>query len=257
MSFFKFQSAELTKIVLSEIDRIVAQLIRPLVMMVSHTFLVILVLTFLFFVNPQTSMIIILVFGGLYSLVYFLIRRKVNYLGVQTVQSNRERFAVTVEALKNIKYIKYRGLEDYYIGRFFTASYQFSHSVAVQFVLNQIPKYIVELVAFGGLILVSVLILISTTELNGSVASSFFPMLSAYALSAYKLQPAVQSMFNGIVSLRYGRAALDNLFKSLDQINPSSNPNELKNNVEIIFNKEFESRGISFKVMKNLILLKT
>lgn len=246
--FLNSQSAEITKIVLSEIDRIVAQLIRPLVMMVSYMFLLIFVLTFLFFVNPQVSMIIILIFGGLYSFVYFLIRWKVNYLGVQTVQSNRERFALTMEALKNIKYIKYRGLEDYYIRKFFIASYQFSHSVAVQFVLNQIPKYIVELVAFGGLILVSVLTLISNSELNGSVSSSFFPMLSAYALSAYKLQPAVQSMFNGIVSLRYGRATLDNLFKSLDQINPSGNPNGLeKSNVEVIFDQEFESRGISFK----------
>ncbi len=246
--FLNSQSSELAKTVLSEVDRIVAQLVRPIITMVSYTFLLIFILAFLLFVNAKISLTIIFVFGGLYSFLYIAVRKKANYLGEQTVSSNRERFAITMEALNNIKYIKFSNLESYYSERFLKVSHRFSNSVAVQFVLNQIPKYAVELVAFGGVILISIITLVSAMEVDGEVPSTFFPLLSAYALSAYKLQPAVQSIFNGIVSLRYGQVALNNLFQSLNQISAKVYPKAFEpGNKKITFNRAIQCKNISFR----------
>ena len=246
--FLNSQSSELAKTVLSEVDRIVAQLVRPIITMVSYTFLLIFILAFLLFVNAKISLTIIFVFGGLYSFLYIAVRKKANYLGEQTVSSNRERFAITMEALNNIKYIKFSNLESYYSERFLKVSRRFSNSVAVQFVLNQIPKYAVELVAFGGVILISIITLVSAMEVDGEVPSTFFPLLSAYALSAYKLQPAVQSIFNGIVSLRYGQVALNNLFQSLNQISAKVYPKAFEpGNKKITFNRAIQCKNISFR----------
>ena len=75
-------------------------------------------------------------------------------MGEQTVESNKVRFQVVDEAFSNVKYIKLRKLEDYYSQLFEEGSKVFSSSVASQFILNQIPKYLLELIVFGILILI-------------------------------------------------------------------------------------------------------
>lgn len=242
--FVNAQTSELTKIILSEVDRIVAQLIRPIITMISYVFLLIFILGFLLVVNPKVSLTIIFVFGGLYAFLYLLVRKKVNALGEQTVNANKARFAIAMEAIKNIKFIKFSGLESYYSDRFARVSHRFSNSVALQFVLNQIPKHIVELLAFGGIILICIVTLLTTKNANGKVPSEFFPLLGIYALSAYKLQPAVQAIFNGFVSLRYGRVALDNLFASLNQITPVAH-SEIEN-LDFEYKQMLQSINLSF-----------
>ncbi|KJE37150.1 hypothetical protein UF64_00220 [Thalassospira sp. HJ] len=246
--FINSSTSDLTKTILSEVDRIVAQLIRPIINMISYVFLLVFVLTFLFFINPLVTGLIIGVFGLLYLVLYVGIRQKIKELGEQTVSANKGRFAVTMEAFTSIKYLKFSGLEHYYTQKFEEESYRFSNSVALQFVFNQIPKHIVELVAFGGIILISIVTLISRLGAGEQAAGTIFPILGAYALSAYKLQPAIQAIFNGIVSLRYGRVALDNLFKSLSEISPDfPRAKDKSDSIKVNFNKYLQLKNLSFR----------
>ena len=260
------QSSDLTKTILSEVDRIVAQLIRPIIIMVSYIFLVLSVLSFLVIITPVISIIIISGFGFVYAVIYSSVRKKVNFLGHQTVNANKLRFSVTMEAFQNIKFIKFENLENFYSRKYMKASHLFSSSVALQFTISQIPKYVVELIAFGGIILASILHIISTSQTNDSLTSNFFPILATYALSAYKLQPAIQAIFNGIVSIRYGEAALNNLFESIDEIQGDdvTQPNSPNNGAQLLdlsFDNELRCEDLEFhysghqeRVIRNLNL---
>ena len=116
--FIDTNSAELTKIILSEVDRIVAQLIRPIINMISYVFLLVFVLLFLLFINPIITLLITVVFGFFYAIIYLSLRAKIKELGDQTVTANKGRFAITGEAFANIKYLKFSGLETFYASRF-------------------------------------------------------------------------------------------------------------------------------------------
>ena len=199
--------------------------------------------------------------SSFYARIYFPLRGKIKQLGEQTVAANKGRFQIVNEALSNVKYIKFSELEHYYVDRFEKHSYDFSNAVSQQFILNQIPKYAVELFVFGGLILFSTIAMLGELGPTGHEKNSIFPLIGAYALSAYRLQPAIQAIFNGIVSLRYGEVALKNLHDALRETStkPKEHTDQTFENLEL--NDCLKIKNISFcygrsskKVLDNVSL---
>ena len=256
-SFFLINhSADLSKTILSEVDRIIAQIVRPIINMISFSFVLFFIMLFLLYIEPVVTLLAALILSIYYSLSFLTFRNKLKHLGEQTVESNKVRFQVVDEAFSNVKYIKLRKLEDYYSQLFEEGSKVFSSSVASQFILNQIPKYLLELIVFGILILFSIVIVISGLAIGENKAIGVFPLLGAYVLSAYRLQPAVQAVFNGFVSLRYGQAAIVNLNQAMLKISTTKTPNKKDRTINFNLDKGINLKNISFKYpeSKNFII---
>ncbi len=256
-SFFLINhSADLSKTILSEVDRIIAQIVRPIINMISFSFVLFFIMSFLLYIEPVVTLLAALILSIYYSLSFLTFRNRLKHLGEQTVESNKVRFQVVDEAFSNVKYIKLRKLEDYYSQLFEEGSKVFSSSVASQFILNQIPKYLLELIVFGILILFSIVIVISGLAIGENKAIGVFPLLGAYVLSAYRLQPAVQAVFNGFVSLRYGQAAIVNLNQAMLKVSSTKTPNKKDRTINFNFDKGINLKNISFKYpeSKNFII---
>ena len=92
--------------------------------------------------------------------------------------------------MAGIKEIKLRGAEKKFLDRFFTpsnalAKYSCKHTTLI----STLPRYLLEVVAFGGMILI-VIYLMSKKIDN---YSAIIPMISLYAMAGYRLMPALQS----------------------------------------------------------------
>ena len=79
------------------------------------------------------------------------------------------------------------------------------------------PRYLLEAIAFGGLIFL-VLIMMSRGDNFNSIA----PKLALYAFVGYRLLPAFQGIYFATSSIRYSHSILDSLHKDL--MNLSSYP---------------------------------
>lgn len=238
--FLDRHSGEMSKTVLSEIDQLVAQVFRPIFNMIAYCIVFLAITFLLIYVNPWLAFLAAGLFGGLYTVAFVILKNKLAKLGATAVASNRSRFVTVGESLSGIKDIKMLGCEQSYLNLYGSYSKRFATTVATQHTLNQVPKYLIEAIAFGGMIAIILVLMISSGGLGSNVLGEILPIIGLYAFAAYRLQPALQAIFQGAASLRYGQVAVDNIFTDLkphmeNDALPNSASQPLKAEHSIVF----------------------
>lgn len=213
--FLNRHSSEISKTVLSEVDQLVGNVFRPLLFMIANLVVVVSILCLMVFAEPILAVCSIAIVGGLYFTLFMQLKTKFNSLGSQRSSANGHRFKVAVEAFGGIKELKVTGNESFYVQRFISPSLQYALSQASYASYAQIPKYVVEAIAFGGLIALVIILMITAEESQGSQLGEILPLVGLYAFGAYRIQPATQVIFAGLASLRFGASAVDEIFSDL------------------------------------------
>jgi ATP-binding cassette, subfamily B, bacterial PglK len=240
--FLDRHSAELSKNMLSEVDQVIIEVLRPVIQMISYIFVLIAIITLLLLNNPLLAVISISVMLILYMTVYYSLRKKLSFYGDLTVESNKHRFKSAIEAIGGIKSIKLSGVEKLYLDSFGISSSDFTRATYHYQIYNQTPKHLLEAVAFGGIILLSIIFMWSDTGLNKGELGQVLPLLGLYAFATYRAQPALSAIYGGITGLRYGAAAVSNLYFELYN-NKSLNLQATKHSIK----ENFDIGGIKYK----------
>ena len=110
------------------------------------------------------------------------------------------------EAFGAVKEIKLSGLEQIYIKRFSDPAKTIAKNLASSSVIQQFPRFVLEAVAFGGIMLLILYQMKQTGSFNNAL-----PVISLYALAGYRLMPALQEIY-GIFS------KFDFVIPSIDKI---------------------------------------
>lgn len=129
------------------------------------------------------------------------------------IKSNEDRFILVTKAFGSFKELKFSGLEKVYINIFSKSSKKYANSLSLNNIIAGSPRYLIELLSFGGLIFLILLLLISDKELN-----IILPTISIYAFVGYRLLPALQQIYHSISNLRSTKSSVDlinNQFKKI------------------------------------------
>lgn len=211
--FLNRNSADLAKGVLSEVDVVMSQAVKPMLDLIAYGLVALVIIGLLVVADPRLAAVTTGVVGGLYAATYLLVRGWLRRMGKERVSVNLRRFQAASEAFGGIKDLKVLGREAAYIDRFRRPAHAYSKLQLMQATLSVIPKYIIEAVAFGGMLALA-LYLISTNNDLGHV----LPMLGLYAFGGYRLLPAVQHVYGSVNSLRFGWPALEALYGDMQQV---------------------------------------
>lgn len=209
--FLDRHSAELSKTLLADIDRLIGDVIYPTFNMIAYSLVAITITSLLIWVDLRLALLSLGVIGGLYGLVYGYLKKRLLELGSTMMSATSERFKAASEAFGGIKSIKLLGHEGSYLNRFQVPSREVSIAAASQRTLSQVPKFIIEGFAFGGIILIVLVMMYSSGGLNDNFLGQTLPVIGLYTFSAYRLQPALQNVYQGVTSLRFGQALVENL----------------------------------------------
>tara|TARA_B100000989_G_C19530584_1_gene469522 strand:- start:3769 stop:5490 length:1722 start_codon:yes stop_codon:yes gene_type:complete len=258
--FLTKDSSDITKTVLSEVDAVIGSIIRPAYLMIANFFVLIAVVVLLLIANPLLLLGTAGLIGILYFLIYYKLRLFIQQIGEQRLNANKSRFSVLNEALNNIKFVKFYVRESDYVSKFRVESKTFADSVAKFLTLNQVPKYLIEGVAFGGLISLVLLLLAFAGGLKGGALGTILPTIGLYAFAIYRLQPALQGIFNGFSALRYGEIAIDNLLTDRQSVKEIDKQRILVGNLDIkssieLSDIDYSYNESSMKVLKKINLL--
>ena len=256
--FLTKDTSDITKTVLSEVDAVIGSVIRPTYLMIANSFVLIAVIVLLLIANPLLLLTTAGLIGVLYFLIYYKLRLFIQSIGEQRLNANKSRFSVLNEALNNIKFVKFYARESDYVSKFRVESKTFADSVAKFLTLNQVPKYLIEGIAFGGLISLVLLLLAFDGGLKGGALGTILPTIGLYAFAVYRLQPALQGIFNGFSALKYGEVAIDNLLVDIQNVKEIDKQKVLGKNLEIkssinLNDINFSYSESSIKVLKKLI----
>ena len=245
--FIERNSSDLGKNILSEIDRVVKGVVLQALQAISKAILTIVVFTFLIYINPFIAIISVLSIGGAYFIFYIISRSYLSTIGEKQSIALFHRYRTVDEAMMGIKDIKLKSLERNFIGRFRQPSIDNARFSAQGLVIAILPRYLLETVAFGGIISI-ILILLS----NDVLISEIIPVLSLYAVAGYRLLPAVQNIYSAQSMIKYNRPALMIIINDLKEIEIEEK-NELSNEVDqmIKFDKKITVNDIFFKYPKS------
>lgn len=204
--FIQRNSSSLIKNLLSEVGNVVGGVMTPLIQMTTKIIVVFLLAVLLFFVNFKVAVISIGIFLIIYVSIYVFTRRTLSRMGVESVAANDARYQTLSELFGGIREVKLWNKEIHYFSLFSRASARFADMNSRSQLIALVPRYVLEILAFGGMVIVSI-VLAST----GKNFSSFIPLLSLYAAAGYKLLPSLQQIFVNLSAIRFSTASLDAL----------------------------------------------
>ena len=231
--FLNRNSADFGKTILSEIGTVIGNGVNPLIELIARGAVTITILTLLIVADPKLALIVGFSFIGSYLLIYTLTKNYIDKIGKQRLKNNRERFFSINEAFSAVKEIKVGGLEKIYIDRFSNPNLTMAKNLASSSVIEQMPKFILEVLAFGGILLLILLLMLKTGSFNNAL-----PFISLYAFAGYRLMPALQAIYISIMKLVFVGPSIDLIHNDLKNlkiydINDDQSVLTLKNNIKL------------------------
>ena len=249
--FLNRHSADLAKSILSEVETVVGNAIRPTLDLIANTMVVIILISSLIIVDPKLALISSLSIGVAYSFIYKITRGFLNRIGKERVKANEMRFTTVSEAFGASKEIKVGGLESSYINQFDEPAKTYAQHTASSQVIRLMPRFGLEIIAFGGLI-----ITILSMMMKGSNFNNILPIITLYAFAGYRIIPAIQRIYASISQLRFVSPSVDalyNEFKNLKKYNLNYNKDFLNLNKSIKLNNiSYKYPNSSKSILKNI-----
>ena len=205
--FLNQNSADLSKNVLAEVNQLTNQYLIPLLTIITNAMVAVFILLMLLWVDVIISLIVLLFLGGAYAAIFWRVNKNLKYRGDLRMQANKMRFKAVNEAFGGIKEIKVLNREPYFLDDYSRESYKHARLMSWNAVIGQVPRFALEAIAFGGII-IFVLVLLLTRE----DARQVIPLASLFAFAGYRLMPALQQIFTSFTQMQFNTAVLDRIY---------------------------------------------
>ncbi|MDG4649627.1 ABC transporter ATP-binding protein [Roseibacterium sp. SDUM158017] len=248
--FLDRHSAEMSTRVLSEAQQTVGSFFRPLAEVVAGGLTVLAIIMLLIWVNPAVAIGAFVIFGGSYAVIFAIVRGKLNELGQLRLKSNQQRHRVTKEVLAGIKEVKLHGHEEAYLNRFSASSFRTMQTAMTSELIGNLPRYFLQTLALGGVILLCLLLLGRAEFEAGSPAlGELLPLLGLIAFAGQRMMPELTRIYSNIAKMKFGAAAVEKLYEDL-QTSKSRLPGPNSAHDPLGLKSELVLRNISYRYSK-------
>ena len=237
--FLSQNTSDLGKNILSEVKTIIDGALMPLVSLIAQFCIVVALLTLLLFVDYKIALGagFLLIFS--YSVIFFTLKNYFLKIGDVRLKENQKRFSIVSEMFLAIKEIKIRNLHEIYLNLFSKPSKIYAKSQSIVNILSLLPRYFLELIAFGGMLFLVLLLLNNNSEFE-----EIIPILALYTVAGYRLIPALQNIYYSVAHLRFTEPVLNKFYKDIQMLDTSVENNIIEK--QIPFKEKIELKNISY-----------
>ena len=217
--FLNRNSADLGKSILSEVGLIVIQGLTPMFNFITQIIVTSSLIILLLLIDIRLTLIIIFVIGGAYLLIFRLSRKFLNRIGKERLISNELRFKTLSEAFGASKEVKVGALEKVFSNRFAAPSLVYAKNQASSQILNVLPRFFIEGIAFGGMLIIMLYVIAKVGTFNNAI-----PIIAVYAFAGYRLMPSIQQIYSSASTLKFVSPSIKNLYEDLKDLKvPNTN----------------------------------
>lgn len=188
---------------LASIDKVtglVMGIMSPAMQMFIACMMVLALLSAMLWVDYTTSLVAAVLFGSMYASISAWSKHKLKDNSRTIADNGTQKIKAVQEGLGAIRDVIIDGSHDLYVDHFATADRAQRLAQANNAVLASAPKYLVE---SAGMIMIVALAYVLSTRHGAAQA---IPVLGALAIGAQRLLPYMQTIYNGLASIR-GNAA--------------------------------------------------
>lgn len=215
--FLDHHSGEMSTRVLAEVDQIVRSYLNPVLECIASALTIFCLIVFLVWLNPAVALGVMIVFGSCYGALYLSVRGLLGDLGKRRVTANQERFQAAKEVLGGIKEVKLHGNEDIYLKRYATACYRTIKAMITSNLLGNLPNYVVQALALGGVVILC-LFLLDPAEFDtgdGAALADLLPLIGVIAFSGQRLMPELSKFYKNLTQMKFGKSVVETLYSDL------------------------------------------
>lgn len=191
-------SAELSKNILNEVDRVVNGVLSPSLVLVSRAFAGLAIVILLLVIEPVLAVLLAVGFGSIYVLIYLFIRNRMNRMGRRSLLDNERRFQAVAESFSTLDELRLYGRVTDFARRYDAPAYAFARANASSMAIGQAPRFLIEPLAFGAIIVIVLFALWNDGDL-----AAVLPIAGLFAYAGYRLMPSFQNIFVAVSSIRF------------------------------------------------------
>ena len=241
--FINQNSSEIGKTILSETGNVIGKGLGPAVSLITNIIITITLLLMLLYVDTKLTLTVAFTVSVFYITFYLIIRKLLNKVAKKNFKDNGLKFKALLEAFSASKEVKAGGLEQIFINRFSKPAKSMAYNATLVEILTQLPRFALEAISFGGMILVIIFYMLATDNI-----ASVLPIIALYAFAGYRLMPAIQKIFANITSLRVSGPAINYLYNDLKNLNLKIDENPKD---EFFFNESIKLKNIFYTYPKS------
>lgn len=211
--FLNRNSAELGKNALSEVGKLVHRGLLPLIRLIAQSIGALAIFLLLLIVDPILALSVGVLLGSAYGIIYKIFNQLFKRLGEKSNTAEQKKYLTVSEVFGAIKEVKLGGFEKVYTSRFADPAKIYADAECTVEVIMQLPRYLIEAIAFGGMLLV-ILYLMS----QGGSFQNALPIIALYAFAGYRLLPSLQQIYGSLSQISFNVPALDEFHKDLESL---------------------------------------
>jgi ATP-binding cassette, subfamily B, bacterial PglK len=236
--FLSQNSSELGKTILSEVSYVVSNGISQLLEVIAKGSVAIGLAILLLIVDPKLAIIVGLIISFSYGVIYYLIANYLRRIGAERLMHNELRYKYVNEAFVAAKEVKAGGLEYSFTNRFSNSALIFAKTSVSAEVIKQMPRFFLEGLVFGGILLIVLYKMSQTNNFNAAL-----PILSLYIFAGYRLMPALQQIYASLTILKFIGPSLDKMYTDLKKLDLLTKNQDQET---LLFNKSINLKDIDY-----------
>ncbi|MBX3333721.1 MAG: ABC transporter ATP-binding protein [Nitrospira sp.] len=229
-----------------DVMRTIQGIIIPLLQGIAKTIVAGSMLLLVMWVDPWLAVLSGAMIGIVYAIVFVVVRQKMSEVGRASKQANRERFRIAAEILHGIKELKILGRDEGYRGRFIRHSALYAANQWLSSAMSSISRYVIESIAFGSVIVLVLYLLATHQDFKDAL-----PIMTLYALAAYRLLPAFQQIFGSATQVRFNMGSMEAVEEQLnirDKVLDANLPSRSQREMDVRpLQEQIELRNLSFQ----------
>ena len=206
--FLQRNSGDLLKKVVGDVMNYIDGVLLPLLDSIARGLTAALLLATLFLVQPVIALSATVGLGAFYLIIFRLLARKRREANEGLRTSFAGSYREAQQMLGGIKPIKVHRAEEHFLSRFAGYSAIVAQMFARVPIVANSARYLVEPLAFGGLVLAVVVL-----AARGRDFSDILPNLGVMAVAGYRLIPTLQLLYAQVTRLTSMRYSLDEVFE--------------------------------------------
>lgn len=222
--FFLYNStSELSKNLLHTVSRLTDCVISQLFDFFAKGSSVVAILLVLIAVNPLPAMAIMLGVGVIYFIIFNRIKNLLRKTNQHLQQSAKQTFKVVEEAFNAIKEVKLYQKESVFLNSFELPIRHEKHYMALAQGLAPLPRYLLEIFAFGSVLLLVLYLLISNHNLSG-----LLPIIGFFVVALYRIMPLTQNVFSNLSVVLTNAYAVEEIMQEYQKLHIKENASKLE-----------------------------
>lgn len=209
-------TSDMATAILNLARNVVIGVYKPVANIINSLITFFLITGFLVYMNPVATLAAVASISACYIALYLGLRGLIKRIGELVVRTNKARFRAVGETLTGVKQVKLAGREQFYLDEYARPALEQARARALSATLNQVPRFGLEVVAFGGIIVLTLVLFQQGGGQEGNGAASTLPILGLYALASYRIMPLIQIIYGSMSTLRMSGPVVDAVYEDME-----------------------------------------